>query len=162
MKRQLSILALMAALLGGGALTAHAFLDPPGDCADPPAGRMAPSGKHFARMAEVLKLSDAQKEQVQSVLTAEQERVAPLREKLAENRKALRQAAEAETFDEAAVQSLAATRASLEAEMLVAHARARNQIRTILTSEQRELAEKLKPSRHERRGHRHLEWDDEE
>lgn len=145
MKRQLSIIALTAALIGGGTLSAHAFMGPDGECGGPRAEGKMEHGKRFGRMARELKLSDAQKEQVQAILKAEQEKNAPLREKLAENRKKLHEAAQAEKFDEAAVKALAATQADLQAQLIVSRARAHSQIHALLTPEQRELAKKLRP-----------------
>src|SRR6266511_4298939 len=150
MKRHLSIIALMAALIGGGTLSAHAFMGPDGECGGPPPEGKMDHRKGLARMAKELKLTDAQKEQVGAILKAERERVAPLREKLMESRKKLHEAAEAEKFDEAAVKALAATEAELQAELMVSRARAHHQINAILTPEQRELAKKHRPMKGEK------------
>jgi len=149
MKRQIIIGALVVATLTGGAWSVQAG---PGPDDDGPAlhevggehGKMD-SERHVARLAKKLKLTDAQEEQVQAFLKGEKERVAPLREKLRENRKQLRQAAEADTFDEAAVKTLATNQANLQAELIVSHLRVQSQIHAILTPEQRELAKKLHP-----------------
>lgn len=159
MKKQIIIGAMAIAALAGGAWSVHAEFGPdldgpalhegPEDC-----GKMG-KGRFPERMAKRLKLSDAQKEQVQAVLKAEKERVAPLCEKLAENRKALWRAAEAETFDEAVVKSLAANQANLQAELIVSRMRVQSQIHAILTPEQRELAKKLRPMKRDKGQRRH-------
>lgn len=159
MKKHLSVIALMAALLGGGALSAHAFLDPPDDFGGPPAGREMGPERRFTRMAEQLKLTDAQKEQIKAILKAERERVAPVREKLTAGRKKFHEAAEAEKFDEAAVRALAATQAGLQTELMVSRARVHSQINAILTPEQRELAKKLHPMKGEKGRDRHKRGD---
>ncbi|MBI1921455.1 MAG: Spy/CpxP family protein refolding chaperone [Geobacter sp.] len=107
-------------------------------------GKMDPE-QRIARMTKKLKLSDAQKEQVQAIVKGEKEQVAPLMEKLKENRKALREATEVESFDEAAVKALADKQAGLQAELIVAHAKVRSRINAILTPEQRELFKKQLP-----------------
>jgi len=159
MKRLIVIGALAVGTLAGGAWSAQAAL---GSDLDRPAlyegrgehGKMD-SERRLARMTKKLKLTDAQKEQIQALLKGEKERVAPLREKLRESRKQLRQAAEAETFDEAAVKALAANQANLQAELIVSRLREQSQIHAILTPEQRELAEKLHPRNHGKRHGRH-------
>lgn len=153
-KKLICAIALMAAITGGGMISAHAFLGPPDDFEGASAGRKMGHERHFTRMAEVLKLTDTQKEQVQSILKAEEKLVEPLREKLAENRKQLRQAAAAEAFEEGAVRTLAATQANLQTELILSRIKVRNQIHALLTPEQRELAGKLRPLLHERHGRR--------
>ncbi len=103
---------------------------------------LAVIAKELCRMAKVLKLSDAQIKQAGVILTAEKERVAPLREKLMENRKKLHEAAEGETFDEAAVKTLAASQAGLQAELIVSRLYMQSQLRAILTSKQRDRINK--------------------
>lgn len=155
MKRQIIIGALAVATLAGGAWNVHADFGPDFDGPPPhegcgKQGKMDPE-RHLGRMAKKLKLTDAQKEQVAAILKGEKERTAPLREKLMENRKKLREAAEAEKFDEAAVKALAATQANLQAELMVSHIKTRQQIHAILTPQQRELAKKLHPMKGEKR-----------
>ena len=146
--------ALVAAMMTGGTFPAHAFVGPMDefDAPPPPAGKRMDPERHFARMARDLKLTDAQKEQVREILKGEKERVEPMREKLAANRKKLHEAAEAAPFDEAAVRVIAADQAAIIQEMMVARARVHSQINAILTPEQRELAKKLRPRRGDGRG----------
>lgn len=159
MKRYIIIGALAVATLAGGAWSVHADFGPDFDGPPPhegcgKRGKMDPE-QHLARMAKKLKLTDSQKEQVAVLLKGEKERTAPMREKLMENRKKLREAAEAETFDEAAVKALAAGQADIQAELMVSHIKTRQQINAILTPEQRELAKKLHPPKGEKGRGRH-------
>lgn len=159
MKKQIIIGAMAVAALTGGAWSARAEFGP--DFDGPPLhegygerGKMEPE-RHLARMAKELKLTDAQQGKVEALLKGEKERVAPLREKLMESRKKLRQAAEADTFDEAAVKALAASQANLQAELMVSRAGTHSRINAILTPEQRELARKLRPMKGEKGKRRH-------
>jgi protein CpxP len=120
------------------------------------ARRMGPE-RHPARMAEVLGLSDAQKEQVKAILQAEREKTAPLRQAMGESQKQLRQAMRAATIDEAAIRTIVANQAQLRAELIISRARMRSQIHALLTPEQRTLAEKLQPLL-ERGPGRHPRW----
>jgi protein CpxP len=109
-------------------------------------------GRHFDRMAEALDLTPEQREQIKAVRAAEQDKVAPLKEQLRKGREELRVVAEQQPFDEAAVRTLAAGQAEIRTEMIVSHARVRNQIHALLTPEQREKAEQMRSSMKERRG----------
>ena len=105
------------------------------------------------RMAEVLGLSDSQKEKVSAILKAEQEKTEPLRQQLFENRKQIMESTSSGKFDEAAVRAIAAKQAPIIAELMVSHARAKSEIHALLTPEQRALAEKLGPMMGPRHGH---------
>lgn len=112
----------------------------------PSGGRMGKgSGRHFARLARALDLTDAQKEQVKAILETEREKVAPLRQKLGETREKIRRAVEATPFDEAAVRSLAASQNETRTEMIVSRARVQSKIFALLSPEQRERAKKFRP-----------------
>lgn len=163
MKRQIIIGAMAVAALAGGAWSVQAEFGPDGGGpalheGDGEHGGMDPE-RLLGRMAKDLKLTDAQKKQIGVILTAEKERVAPLREKLMENRKKLHEAAEEETFNEAAVKTLAASQAGLQAELIVSRLRVQSHIRAILTPEQRELARKLHPMNQGKEQRRHRGMD---
>lgn len=145
MKRELIMMSLAAALMLGGAGSAQAFPGPGDEAGGPPPGREMSKEEHFDRMAEVLKLTDVQKEKIKAILAAERELVEPVRNKLGEHREALRQAAEAETFDEAAVRNIAAAEADLMSELTVSRIKTQRRIDAVLTAEQKELAAKLRP-----------------
>jgi len=104
-------------------------------------------GRHFARMARDLDLTAEQKGQIKTILDAEREKSAPIRKQIADNRDKLRNLAEKEPFDEAAVRRLAAEQEKTRTELAVARARAMNRVHALLTPEQREKARKLRPFR---------------
>jgi protein CpxP len=110
--------------------------------------------RHFDRMAEALDLTPEQREQIKAIRAAEQDKVAPLKEQLRKGREQLRVVTEQQPFDEAAVRALAADQAEIRTEMIVSHARVKNQIHALLTPEQREKAEQMRSSMKERRGHK--------
>jgi Spy/CpxP family protein refolding chaperone len=101
-------------------------------------------GKHFARMAKKLDLTEDQQKQIRAILESERQKAAPLRQQLAENREQVRKAIEAQRFDESAVRALAAGQTAARVELIVSRARAKSQIFALLTPEQRELAGKFR------------------
>ncbi len=121
----------------------------------PPEGRRGRGqGRHIARMARALDLTEAQQEQVKAILEAERERIAPVRQQLAETRERIRQAAQAEPFDEAAIRALAASQNDARIELIVSRARVKSEIHALLTPEQQELAKKFRSGGKGRHGHR--------
>jgi periplasmic protein CpxP/Spy len=112
-------------------------------------------GKHLARMASALDLTEDQKSQIRTIWTSEREKIAPLRQQMRENRQQIHQEALAVPFDEAAVRTLAAAQAEARTEMIVAHARVKNQVHAVLTPEQREKAEQFWQERKRGEGPRH-------
>ena len=112
-------------------------------------------GNRLARMARKLDLTEAQQEQVRAIQDSEREKTAPFRQQLAETRKKIREAIEAEPFDEETVRSLAKRRSEMRVELEVSRARTRSRIHALLTPEQRELAGKFGPWGQRRHGHRH-------
>ena len=115
-------------------------------------------GPFGGRGAKVLGLSDAQRQQIKAIITANREKMAPLREKMKDNRRQIREATRGASFDEAAVRALAAKQGELMTEMVLARAHTRQQVNAVLTPEQRQLAEKIRPllERPKGRGmHRH-------
>ncbi|MGE5239579.1 MAG: Spy/CpxP family protein refolding chaperone [Chloroflexota bacterium] len=150
MKRKIiiSVVLAMTVVVGVCLTQAQGFFGPPGE--DGPDGRFE---RHLDRMAEVLGLSDAQKEQISALVKAEQEKNAPLRQQLAEYREQIRQASLAETFDEAAVRAIAGKEAQLKTELIVSRARVKSQINALLTPEQRVQADKIHQLMGPRPGH---------
>jgi protein CpxP len=147
MKRRVMISVVAAGLLFGSVYLAAAAGGPGFG------GRGQGPGMHLERMAEVLGLSDTQKERVGAILKEEREKTEPLRQQLAENHRQLRQATLSEKFDEAAVRAIAAKQTPIRTELMVSHARAKSEIHALLTPEQRTLAEKLGPMMGPRHGH---------
>lgn len=97
------------------------------------------------RMAQELGLSDSQKEKIDALLKAEQEKTEPLRKQIDEARQQFRKASIATPFNEASIRTLATKVAQLKTEMMVSHARVRSEISALLTPEQRAQAEKFQP-----------------
>lgn len=125
------------------------------------AGDEGPRGMK-GRMAQELGLSDSQKKQVKELLKAEQEKSAPLRQQIEENREQLRKASLTAPFNEAAVRALAAKHAQLKTELIVSRARVGSEISALLTPEQRTQAEKLRLPTGSRHGQHmpHFGWED--
>ena len=96
------------------------------------------------RFLEKLNLTDAQKEQVRSIMTEEHAKMKPLREKLKEGHKEMRAATKDGAFDEAQVRSIASKQANTITEMIVIKERIKTRIYKILTPEQRAQAQKLR------------------
>lgn len=96
-------------------------------------------------MAELLNLTDSQKEQISGILESEREQMQPLREKIDEIRRQIMQAGEAATFDESAVRALGIQQAVLEIDLTVSRARTRSRINAVLTAGQQELLKGLRP-----------------
>ena len=103
------------------------------------------AGGFEGRLAKVLKLSDAQQSQIKALQDAAREQDKALLDKLREGRSLLMQAAEATTFDEAAVRTLAADQSTSEAALIVSRTKLQSQIYALLTAEQRELLKNLRP-----------------
>lgn len=148
MKRKLIIAAVLVAMTIGGGTAVLAGHGPKGDCGKGPGtGTKMESGRFYTRMAKALKLTDGQQSQIKSLLSTEQVLADPLRDKMHENRKLLRQAGETATFDEAAVRSLAASVSQIETELTVIRVKTHSQINALLTADQRELVKSLRPDR---------------
>jgi periplasmic protein CpxP/Spy len=155
MKRRIMVSVVVVVMLVGSAYLAAAAGGP--GCG----GKGGGPGMHGDRMAEVLGLSDTQKEQVSAILKAEQEKTEPLRQQLFENRKLIMESSFSGKFDEAAVRAIAAKQAPIITELMVSHARAKSEIHALLTPEQRTLAQKLGPMMGPRHGHMQRFGDDE-
>lgn len=150
MKRRILAGALLvtATIAGGSGAWAAAVERPgPGMAEGPgrgPCGKM-PQGDHVDHMAKMLGLSETQQKQIKDILKTERGKNAALREKMGEYRQQLHAAAQAATFDEAAVRAIAAKQAQAEIELTVSRARVQSRINAILTAEQRALEQKLRP-----------------
>jgi len=146
MRTKLMITAAMAAaMIGVGTTAVLAERGPmPGFGGLPPG--MERAGENFeARMAKMLKLTEAQKTQIKALLDTEREQVRPLMEKMHESREKLKQLADATVFDEAAVRALAVAQSQIEVELIVSRSRTLNKVNALLTPDQRELLAHLLP-----------------
>ena len=104
----------------------------------------------YARFAEKLNLTDAQKAQIKQITEASRTKNQPLRE----NMKSIRQQLEAATadgqFNEAQVQALATQQANLSAQMIVEGERTKAQMYQVLTPEQQAQMKQMKEQMKER------------
>jgi Spy/CpxP family protein refolding chaperone len=162
MKRKIIIGPLFVAALACGVHTATA--ESAADTGQDMAGRELHEGHgsaeeaHHERcldiMAKVLKLSTAQQARIRDILKAERDEKTSLLKKLFENEKQLRRKTHTATFDEAAVGTLAEKQAQLMTKMIISPAITRNKIRALLTTEQRDLDERIQPLLERRPEHR--------
>lgn len=111
--------------------------------------------KRLAVMADVLDLSDTQQQQIQAIVEQEQTDMEENREKMHQGREQMRSLLDSDSFDESAIRSLAISQESMKTEMFIAQAKVKHQIFQLLNSEQRDLAEKLKPLLHKPGGKHH-------
>jgi len=114
-----------------------------GNCADSAEDHAKRLEHRMAMMAEVLDLSEQQQAQIKQMLTSNYAQHQALREQLQKNRTALREQLQADSFDEQSFRSLAGKQAELKTELIVARARMKQQLNTVLTPEQQEKAKRL-------------------
>jgi len=158
MKKSFLVVTVLTAALVGGLFfhTAQVNAAPSGDSPRMERGERQEKGERFlARMTKVLNLSTEQQEKIKVIMEEHRNKVAPLRQSLDENRDKLRQAVKADTFDEAAVRTLATSQAATKTELIVERSRMQSQIHALLTPEQRKLAEEMLDRRMEHRGDHH-------
>jgi protein CpxP len=97
-----------------------------------------------------LELTDAQRDQVRSIMQGHQEEFRALGDRMRTARKAQHEAVTAESFNEAAVRSASATVAEVEADAAVLRARVHQEVWAVLTPEQKEKAKAFQAQREER------------
>jgi Spy/CpxP family protein refolding chaperone len=106
-------------------------------------------GFHGGRLFETLQLTNEQKAAIDGLFAANQDNARSLHQRLQEQRQLLRNAAQAQPFDEATVRFQAQELANLQAEMMVQRIAVMNQISSFLTADQKaklqELREQRKP-----------------
>jgi protein CpxP len=113
--------------------------------------------KHEKRMdvmADVLDLSETQQEQIRAIHEKERAEKEGTMQQMREDHEQMRVLLDSDTFNEAAISSLANKQASLKAEMFVSRAKVKHEVFQLLTVEQQELANKIKPLMHEQGKHR--------
>jgi len=102
-------------------------------------------GEHMAYLAKALNLTDAQKDQVKSIMQGNRTNTRPLMQQMAQNRLAMLTATSAGAFDQAKVTSLANQQAQLMAQLTVQKESIKHQIYTqVLTPEQRATADQMR------------------
>ncbi len=105
-------------------------------------GRGGPGGPLGGFMFGPLDLTDAQEEQVKTILETRRAASEPLLERAQSARTALHEAIETQPVDEATIRARSAELASVEADLAVARAQVQAEIVGLLTDEQKaELAE---------------------
>lgn len=109
-----------------------------------PAEKMRHDGR-FTIIAKVLRLSDAQQARIREVLKADHEEQAALMRQMAENWRLFREKTHAAAINEAEVKALAEKQGKLVARMVISPVMVRNNIRTLLTPEQRDLEARIQP-----------------
>ncbi len=136
----------LSALIIAGLLT--------GSRAQSQTGPGHPRGFHGVRLFENLQLTNEQKSTIDGLFAANRENARSLRQRFQEQRQLLRNAAQTQPFDEAAVRFQAQELAKLQSEMMVQRAAVMNQISGILTTEQKAKLQDLR----EQRKARFQEW----
>ena len=141
--RKIVVTAGLVALMFGGAVALFAQ-NGPGRGAGPfgPAG---PGGRGFAAGFALgqLDLSDAQKEQVRTIMQRHREQSKPTLDRLQQAMQAQRAAINTMPVNESLVRSASATLAAAQADMAVDEARLHADIFSVLTVEQQEKAKQL-------------------
>ena len=100
---------------------------------------------HMGFMARELNLTDAQKQQVKTMMQSQHATMRPLMQQLAENRKALLAATANGAFDQAKVQAIANQQSQAMAQLMVQKASIQHQIYTqVLTADQRTKADQMR------------------
>ena len=107
------------------------------------AGAFGIHGRMAARIASELQLTDAQKEQIKSILQAEKSKAQPLMQQLTQNQQQFLAATKGGGFDENQVRSIASHQAQLRTDMIIERARVKAEIYKVLTPEQRTKADAM-------------------
>jgi Spy/CpxP family protein refolding chaperone len=112
------------------------------------------SGHQHGRMgfmARELNLTDAQKQQIKTMMQSQHATMHPLVQQLAENRKAMLAATANGAFDQAKVQAIANQQSQAMAQLMVQKASIQHQIYTqVLTADQRTKADQMREKQMER------------
>ena len=147
MKNQskLTVTTLAAALLL--LPTSALFAQPPDEpgFGGPEFGRGFPGrGFMFARLAEELELSEAQKSEIEALRETHFSQVEPLMEEARTARQGVGELMRNDAFDEQSVRIAAQQAADLQVELTVLRARHMSELRSVLTPKQQEKAAELR------------------
>ena len=145
---------LVPTLVVGALLTATLVLAGPGsygkgNCGGKGSGEMSfeqheeRMGDKLEMMGAVLDLTSGQKAQLETLFNQQYMDHQDLRDQVHASREAMREAKNAKTFNEADFRAKAAKQAELKIEMMVAHAKLKQQVYALLTPEQQEKADTL-------------------
>lgn len=126
------------------------------------AGRLGPPGAGFGPgpafgllhgpLADQLELSDGQRERIRAILENQNETAAPWHESMKTLGAELEEAIDTEPLDEEAVRAIARRLADVRVELTVARARTAQEVRSVLTPDQRETLGELRAQRGAHRG----------
>ncbi len=131
--------ALLALVLCGTAMLSYAQ-GPDGPGFGGPGGH-----GHAGFMMRELNLTDAQRQQVKALMKTQHQAMGTIGQQMAQIRIAMLQATANGAFDQAKIQTLAAQKAQLEAQITVQHESLQHQIYTqVLNPEQRTKADQLR------------------
>jgi len=142
--RKIVVTAGIVALMSGGAVALFAQ-GGPGQRGAGPFGPGGPGRRGFDAGFALgqLNLSDAQKQQVQSIMQQHRQQSQPVMQRMQQAMQAQRAAIDEVPVNEAAVRQAAAALAQVEADMAVEQARMHADIFNILTVEQQQKAKQL-------------------
>ena len=116
-------------------------------------------GDHLGYMFKALNLTDAQKEQVKTIMQANRANMRPLMQQLGQNRVAMLTATSGGAFDQAKVTALANQQAQLMAQMRVQKESIQSKIyNQVLTPEQRATADSMRQKQITRINERLQKW----
>ena len=99
------------------------------------------------RLFDALQLTDGQKATIQELFAVNRGNGRELFQRMQEQRQLMRNAAQTQPFDEAAVRFQAQELANLQAEMMVRRAALMNQVASVLTAEQKTKLQELREER---------------
>jgi len=137
MGKTLIISLLLVSGMAVGAVAHELPMGPPDDFPPPPPPGCHPHPPLSARdhhwPGPMPQMSRIQKDQLDQLLQKEHDYVAGVMKKMEESRIALRQAADREPFDEAAVTALAKTHAELQTELMLSHLRTKARIKAFFS-----------------------------
>jgi protein CpxP len=119
-----------------------------------PGGFDGPMAMLAPRMAERLGLSEAQRDQIRSIVDSRREDMRGLGEKARAAREALQEAVTAEVMDEGLIRARAADLATIESDLVVARARLRSEVFQVLTPDQQAQAREAQKQMQQRRSER--------
>jgi Spy/CpxP family protein refolding chaperone len=139
--------ALLALVLCGAAMLSYAQQNE----AAGPSGWSGHRHGHMGFMARELNLTDAQKQQIKTMMQSQHATMHPLMQQLAENRKAMLAVTANGAFDQAKVQAIANQQSQAMAQLMVQKASIQHQIYTqVLTADQRTKADQMREKQMER------------
>ena len=115
--------------------------------ANPGFGRPGMMRRAGPPLLQQLQLSDDQRAQIKTIFSGARETIQPLAQQVREKHAALRDAAQAQPFDETSVRAQTQEIADIQAQLMFARAQVRNQLLGVLTDEQKARLSELRAER---------------